>query len=220
MLVGNDVVDLRDPCSRPDAIHPRFDQRAFTQAERASILASGAAHRLRWSVWAAKESAFKVARKMDGGTRFLPREFAVRMISDARAEVNHRVGRIGVWLDQAEEWLHAVAAPLTRTTTGDVLGPRDGVADHRPRGTHARLARVQTESPAPTADGPSFEVRELACAGIGSFLSIRPGEIELATEGGIPVLCRRQRRLPVDVSLSHHGRFVACAWALHGLSRC
>ncbi len=217
MLVGNDVVDLHDPGSRPDAIHPRFDQRAFTQAERASIVASGAAHRIRWSVWAAKESAFKVASKLDRGTRFLPREFAVRMISDARAEVNHRVGRIGVWLDQAEEWLHAVAAPLTRVAGVDVLGPRDGVADHRPRGTHARLARVRTEDSASESDGPSLEVRELARKGIGSFLRICPGEIELASDGGIPVLCRRQRRLPVDVSLSHHGRFVACAWALHGL---
>ena len=220
MLVGNDVVDLHDPCSRPDAIHPRFDQRAFTRAERASILTSRAAHRRRWSVWAAKESSFKVAKKLDRGTRFLPREFAVCMISDGRAEVSHRVGRIGVWLDQAEEWLHAVAAPLPGVTTRDVLAPRDGGGDRRPRETHARLARVQTEPPARTSEGPSLEVRELARGAIGSFLSICPGEIEVATEGGIPVLCRRQRRLPVDVSLSHHGRFVACAWAPHGPSRC
>jgi phosphopantetheinyl transferase (holo-ACP synthase) len=57
LLVGNDVVDLRDPENQPEAIHPRFDDRVFTWAERARILAAGSPHRMRWVLWAAKESA-------------------------------------------------------------------------------------------------------------------------------------------------------------------
>ncbi len=219
MLVGNDVVDLHDRWSQPGRIHRRFDSRAFTAGEAAGILASRAAHRLRWSMWAAKESAFKVAKKLDDGTRFFPREFAVRMISDARAEVSHRVGRFSVWLDQAEGWLHAVAAPLADRPTDGSFGPRSGAGDSPPRGTQARLARVRAERSAGPDDGPSFEVRELTRAGVGSLLGICPTEIEVASEGGIPVLHWQQRRLPLDLSLSHHGRFIACAWAVHGLPR-
>ncbi len=207
MLVGNDIVDLRDPWSQPDKVHARFDTRAFTPAERAGILASGSAHHLRWSLWAAKESAFKVARKLDSDVRFFPREFAVRMLGNAKAEVSHRVGRFSVWLDGADEWVHAVALPMT---------------DPAPSGVGTRIGRVEKEDedPPDRADSPDrgerpgIRVREVARAAVGSVMNVPSAEIEIVAEQGIPTLCRRDERLPVDLSLSHHGRFVACAWAL------
>ena len=36
MLVSNDIVDLKDPSSQPEAIHPRLDTRVFTPGERAA----------------------------------------------------------------------------------------------------------------------------------------------------------------------------------------
>jgi len=89
LLVGNDVVDLRDPENQPGAIHPRFDERVFTPVERARLTDEATAHRTRWLMWAAKESAFKVARKLDPGVRFLPRRFRVDFEGDALAVVRH-----------------------------------------------------------------------------------------------------------------------------------
>ena len=65
MLVGNDVVDLHDPQSQPEALHPRFDARVFSLGEREALGASSSPHSLRWSLWAAKESAYKLAKKLD-----------------------------------------------------------------------------------------------------------------------------------------------------------
>ncbi len=53
MLVGNDVVDLHDPESSPEALHARFDARVFTTDERVLLSASDSMHELRWTLWAA-----------------------------------------------------------------------------------------------------------------------------------------------------------------------
>ena len=78
-MVGNDVVDLRDPESAPETLHPRFDTRVFSEAERAAIAASPDAARLRWKLWAAKEAAYKLARKISPTTIFAPARFEVAL---------------------------------------------------------------------------------------------------------------------------------------------
>ena len=58
-MIGNDIVDLRDPEVQPGASHPRFDRRVFAPEERSALAASGARERLRWILWAAKEAGRK-----------------------------------------------------------------------------------------------------------------------------------------------------------------
>ena len=122
MLVGNDVVDLRDPESRPEAIHNRFDARVFTSDERKALSASAAAHELRWTLWAAKESAYKVAKKLDPTVRFLPRDFVVGQIAEGRALVMHATGPFDVRLYRTDRWVSAVAT-LTVAHPSRTRGP-------------------------------------------------------------------------------------------------
>ncbi len=109
MLVGNDVVDLHDSENRPEALHARFDARVFTSDERAVLSASASVHQLRWTLWAAKESAYKVARKLDSAVRFLPKDFVVQQIAGGRAVVMHEIGPFAVLLDRTDDWVCAVA---------------------------------------------------------------------------------------------------------------
>ena len=211
MLVGNDIVDLHDPESHPGALHDRFDARAFTDDERAGLSVSASPHRLRWTLWAAKESAFKVAKKIDPGAVFHPRDFRVRQIGrgpagkektgEGSAVVSHAIGSFAVWLDRTDEWVHAVATP----SFADVPGAAGG---WWPCG--AGVERLQPEN----AD-PGRRVRELACEAVGSRLQLPPGRVHIEADGRIPVAFSGDRRLPVDLSLSHHGRFVAWAWGEH-----
>lgn len=204
MLVGNDVVDLGDPENQPGAIHPRFDERVFTPDERARLTlepTEATAHRTRWRMWAAKESAFKVARKLDPGVRFLPRRFSVQLMGSARAVVRHAAGRFDVSFSGADEWVHAIAM------LSDGSPFQDGSL--LKRGPLAVIEQLQRGKSA--ASGASARVRAMARSAIGSILSIAPSEIEIATAGRIPVALWRQLPLPVDLSLSHHGRFLACA---------
>ena len=200
MLVGNDVVDLHDPESCPGALHARFDARVFTSVELGALGVSGVAcqHDLRWTLWAAKESAYKVAKKLDPAVRFLPRDFVVERIAEGRAVVMHETGPFEVQLEQTDEWVHAIATVSAASAPSTTRPVGDGVE------------RLEV----PGAD-PSRTVRELTCQALGSWMSSPPGQIQIVTDGGIPVALWRNRRLPVDLSLSHHGRFVAWAWGEH-----
>ena len=195
MPVGNDVVDLHDPESQPEALHPRFDARVFSAGEQEALSVSGSPHSLRWSLWAAKESAYKVAKRLDAAVRFLPRDFLVRRVTEGRALVMHDTGFFDVRLYRTDEWVHAVA---TLTANGAASTGRLG-------GTG--IERMETSG----AD-PSRTVRASACAALNSRMQLPPGQVQIAADRGIPVALWRNRRLPVDLSLSHHGRFAAWAW--------
>ena len=138
MLVGNDVVDLHDPESRPEAIHNRFDTRVFTLNEREALSASASAHELRWTLWAAKESAYKVAKKLDSAVRFLPRDFMVRRITEGRAIVMHETGPFDVRLHRTDEWVGAIAtrmaanAAATMAANAASTTAANAASDHRP----------------------------------------------------------------------------------------
>jgi len=198
LLVGNDVVDLRDPENQPGAIHPRFDERVFTSTERERLTNEATVHRTRWLMWAAKESAFKVGRKLDLRVRFLPRLFSVQLEGKTSAVVRHAVGRFQVSFSGGDDWVHAIATRF------------DGAVDDA-SGPSAMVERVQEGRFAPAY--VSARVRSMARAAVGSVLSIAPPEIEIATAAKIPVALWRKLPLPVDLSLSHHGSFLACAWS-------
>lgn len=219
MLVGNDVVDLDDPENQPGAIHPRFDERVFTPAERARLTDGATSHRTRWRMWAAKESAFKVARKLDPGARFLPRLFSVQFEGHALAVVRHALGRFEVSFYGADDWVHAIA---TLSEGGGVGVSLDGTGEQpssSPRllgwEPSAMVERVQRGKS--MAAYASARVRAMARSAVGAVLDIAPCEIEIATAGGVPVALRGRSPLPVDVSLSHHGSFVACALSRSGV---
>ena len=205
MLVGNDVVDLRDPENQPAAIHPRFDERVFTRDERARVVAAASPHWMRWALWAAKESAYKVARKVDPRVVFSPRAFVVcapgELIGARHAligDVSHAVGLFQVWLEGTDEWIHAVAST-----------PGSGVAK---AGRELRSLGRAAARRMPGLEA-STRVRQLARSALASTLAIAPSDIVIAAAAKqVPRAWWRGRRLAIDFSFSHHGRFVACAW--------
>lgn len=195
-LVGNDVVDLRDRPSQPKAIHPRWDSRVFTSEELRRLADSPSIHRERWRMWAAKEGAFKVAKKLVPGLPFFPTSFSVELEGAVHATVVHDVGRFDVLLHETPECVHAVSTPE---------GSPPASSD---------LATVEGGPNLPSRS--SEQVRDLARGALGRVLALDPADIEISTVGGIPVVSSDGTPLPIDLSLSHHGRFVACAWVCSG----
>lgn len=193
MPVGNDVVDLQDPGNQPDSIHPRFDHRVFSDSELQLIEAVSSVserHVLRWTLWAAKESVFKLVQQCDETLQFRPRSFETRLpASDSvdSAQVRFEGSVYPVALDITQDRVHAVARnPGTKPVSG-----------------------IDRPARPPSAADASTLVRAQAARTIGRQLGIMPEEIEIT--GRIPRAVRNGKRLPVDISLSHHGRYLAHA---------
>jgi phosphopantetheinyl transferase (holo-ACP synthase) len=209
-MIGNDIVDLLDPDAQPSERTPAFDARVFTPAEQARIAASRDGVRERWIIWAAKEAAYKLARKCDARTPFVPKRFEVkpgtaRAAASPAAGRGHLQGRVswdgGVfdcdWIS-APGFVHALCRKPA-TPAPDCLA----------------IERVEAlGAPDARPDAPSRAVRRLARCEIARALGVDPGALEIRQTGRIPFLYLDQGPLAADLSLSHHGTRVAFACRL------
>jgi hypothetical protein len=186
-MLGDDVVDLRDPEARAASLHPRFDARVFAQEERVLLADSPDRTRLRWALWAAKEAAYKAARRLDAAVRFHPRAFVVR-----GGAVHHGGRCFRLRLEEAGGALHALAL------VGDL--PAGCLA----AGT-ARLA---------PGEEPGAAARALALRAAARLLGADLAELAVGRDGRLPHLLLRGEPAAASLSLSHHGRFAAFALAL------
>jgi hypothetical protein len=215
-MIGNDVVDLDDPESRSAARHARFDARAFTVAEQTMLRTSADGERLRWVLWAAKESAYKAARRDDARVTFAPARVAVVPDRDATASVadpRHpdpalcytvSVGdrRYRVLVRVGAGYAHAIACAVDAC-----VGMLWSAIARVPDAATASLVRD-----AATAS-PGALVRRLAIALLAGALREPPAALAIVRVGRMPVLTVRGRPAPLTLSLSHHGCYVACACA-------
>lgn len=197
--LGNDVVDLTGPRTRGKAQDARFLARVCTPAERARIVAAPPQERdrLLWQVWSAKEAAFKVARKRLGRPAFSPARFETSFASAGEGEVRFRGWAVPVAWQVSADFVHCLGA-----------WPR------RPSGILSAVRAVER------AEEPSEAVRVLA----RRLLAARGlSGVTIGREGREPPYLldlASGRRLPGEVSLSHHGRFVAAAiWLPEGFGR-
>ena len=186
-MLGNDVVDLSDPETQGPR-HARFDARVFTREERAALAAAPDPDRLRWSLWAAKEAAYKCLKKLAPETCFSPARFAVRLDTETSGTVEAGGRRLRVALFREGDALHAVAS--------DTADP----------GAALRALAQRSDD-----EDPSQAVRALAREAVAAELGCHPEQLAIVRDGRRPRL-RGIGGLPeLDLSLSHHGRFVAAA---------
>lgn len=199
-MVGNDIVDLGDPEAQPGATHPRFDTRVFTADEQALIATSPARLRARWLLWAAKESAYKVLRKSDLRTEFVPKRLAVRFVGvDYSAGVVETDGR---------------GIRFVATEDGDVI--------HAVAAANAEELRHAMWGVAPIGGADSsVATREFAIRALAPTLDVSVERLAIVTRQRVPQLYLDGLAVPGDLSLSHHGRYAAFAWqggALRGVT--
>ncbi len=199
-MLGNDVVDLSDPETSDDAIHPRFDARVFTDRERDAIASHVAPGELRWSLWAAKESAYKLLRQRDSNVIFSPREFEVDLDVQQRGEVRFNGERFSVRVCRSGSALHAIC---TRRCD-----------EKQPIAVQAmEICDVLDEGEADLS--PSIAVRRLAVRSVAEELAIDPKELSVVCDSNrVPHFQQSGNRLGLALSLSHHGRYVAFACRL------
>jgi phosphopantetheinyl transferase (holo-ACP synthase) len=198
-MVGNDIVDLRDPDSDSTSYRNRFDERVFSRSERKSIYRAPAPERQRWRLWAAKEASYKIARRRSISTVFSPRAFAVDCKEDSqthRVEVAHEGTSYFVAFDETAERIHAIA----------VTAPEDFAR------VLSGIDTIHSNGRASTSEDESSAVRNLACDSISRHFGFSRDRLEIRkSPSRIPRLYHGEDHLDLCVSLSHHGSFRAFA---------
>ena len=197
-MVGNDVVDLSDRSVVLGPRHPRFDARVFAPSEHRALRESAEPNPLRWAFWAAKEAAYKVAKKLDAAAVWSPLRFVVCFERGLEGAVDYEGRSIPVQVERDAERVHALATDRVES--------------------FARLRASVATFEGPPA-GASAAVRALAREHLAPLLGVAPEQLEIARRERIPVLRIAGSDAPFDLSLSHHGRFVAfaaeplCEWS-------
>ncbi len=182
--VGNDVVDLEDPAIAQTHLRERFVARVCAPSERALLAASADPKTTLWSLFAAKEAAFKAVSK-DGEVVFAHSKFVVT--ADFRS-VGYEKYVLWLKVEVDGPCVHAIAWT-------DDEQPIFGV---EPIGPDVD----------PSAAARALLVKRLGVPGLTIERAPKPG----SWNGfGPPKLFRDGVEVNLDISLSHDGRFVGFA---------
>jgi len=208
--VGNDIVDLGSPLAAGKSADARFVQRVFTGEERQSIAQSISPDRTLWSLWAAKETAFKAVMKLSPKVSSAPRRYPavlepVDSTGTVKGVVQTPLHTVQVRLCHQGDHLHCVGC----TGSPGRKNPLDsGIAEicGAERALYGQADRRA-----------SRQVRILAAQAIAGTLGCHRREVSITSRNLAEGLCCpsvrvRNRRQPMDISFSHDGRFVAFAF--------
>lgn len=88
-MLGNDIVDFSDEALQEKHKDLRFLDRVFTEEEKAAILMAENGSKLLWTLWSAKEAAFKACQKRNPHIIFSPKNF-IHLTPLGRGEVFYR----------------------------------------------------------------------------------------------------------------------------------
>lgn len=189
LRVGNDIVYRRDPHIAAHHLKRRFVDRVCSAGEAERVQASREPGLLLWSLWAAKEAAYKAVVKLRPGIPFAHRRFVV---AETLTGVRYEDLQLSLEVEANEEWVHAVAC----TGETDVLSSVERMEDGTDQKEAVRALAIE-------AVAARFD---LPRDGLGI---VRPPNAE--GRPGPPELLLCGRATGVDISLSHDGPFVACA---------
>jgi len=212
--VGNDVVDLLDPRTVGKVENVRFTARVLDERESRVVMDSPDPGESLWHHWAGKEATYKVVSKLRSEPPvFVHREFVVD-----RDGVEYQGRRFPLRITRDGMALHALScagASLDDVLPG--LGRLDQPDAPWSGSLEALMARLSEREADPVHSLSSAAVRLGARAALATAMNVAEGRLEIVCAPGITG--RRPPRVlldgspaDADVSLSHHGAWIA--WAI------
>ena len=233
--LGNDVVDLSHHGASGRSRDTRFLARVFTEEERDTILSASDPDRWLWIHWAGKEAIYKSVSKALGSppvfvhsrfvVRFLPGD--LRKSGDAHAQPpGDLLSGTGRYEDLSFQIRVEVSTSFVQAVSWSQR--LDGAKpDYRWDCQHTR----EETRGVPTKLRGLFSTDEWNCVThrasaltrirVREALAVRLGvevmDLQIRCRDGlpgrrIPTVWLRNREIPVDLTLSHHGAFLAWAF--------
>jgi hypothetical protein len=189
--------------------------RVFSFAEQAAIRESAHADALLWAFWAAREAAYKAVSKAAPGISSAPGRYPAAMVfcyrgnrpESGTGQVSTPAGVVPVRIVFSAEWVHCVAwagfPENLRANYFDaniIYGIQEIASDRRPVWVRESAA-----------------ARNAATERISEALNMNPDDIRIRREpgpqgSGPPRVYIKDEKTPMDISLSHDGRFAAYAF--------
>jgi phosphopantetheinyl transferase len=191
-LAGNDIVALNEPDNLSAPYRPRFLEKLFTPDEQAWIRQQADIGIASWCLWACKESAYKLGRKLGDPRSYSPKNIRVTPqgnmpATELKCLVHHNQRILPVTCYINPEFVHAIAA--LDMAHGDT---------------------IQTVFRAGNPDDVSISIRKAIISSISNRYGIAPAEIRIIQRSDkIPQLYAGNLPLPIDLSISHDGNWGA-----------
>jgi len=212
--IGNDIVDLKTPEAMGKSEDTRFVRRVLNASEQRLVEASTHPDTFLWALWAAKETAFKAVSKAFPDISSAPRRYPVLMDSkiireSAQGRVMTPHGSVEIKIDFQENYVHCIG----------IFGASDNFES-----IHCHIEETDTHAPqaaGSVSEKESFAVRRLAIENIAKSLHMNARNIRIIrhqTKNRIhpPAVYVNGKRQNIELSLSHDGRFAACAFLIQG----
>ena len=210
LRLGNDVVDLSLPDIQQKYLDQRFLQRVFAQSEQHTILSALNKSKVFWSIWAAKEAAYKACRKQFPKLVFAHQKFVLtdavlmqlQVIEHQRelmGVLHHNNLSILVQWHWAEDYVHCLGVLMRENS---LLNPWLNIKWN--------IAKIDINQ------DDSFQTRRMAKQFLLT-LNYDPLIEIIRIDDRSPPTLWLNKKLLVDheISLSHDGQFAAVAVLEH-----
>lgn len=203
--VGNDIVDLREPANAGKSRDSRFLKKILTSAEIDFVQNAENPDKALWSLWACKETAYKVIKKSCVDAAFLPRLWKVILknpeaaCSDGEVKITD-AETVYIRLFSHSRYVHCVGA--------------DSPAD-----LDRLVCKVEAlpEKENEKRIDPSLFVRKCLALSIADFFRLNLSDIKInrvqdKSELQPPHVYIAGKKSDIDISISHDGHLVAYAF--------
>lgn len=228
VLAANDVVDLQR-FSQRGHLSERFLQRVCTQSERDFVENSSKPQSALAAIWAAKETAYKLVTKISGRPVFVHRDFVVMCPEDFDFSAAHTALTVA-YRDLILEIL--ANCNLARMSAYCFYELPGAAADHELiaeamdiETAQSSLGEWQMAEAFTAAESQSIKLQESALVRmlckqrLAGRLDLDSDSVQIIRErenGDFkpPHVVVQNQRADIDVSLSHHGDWLAWAYAI------
>ena len=229
LLLGNDIIDLKEAGITGKSHSTRFVERVFSHEEKSSIAISENPDLTLWMLWAAKETAYKIISKITGPPVFSHKKFKttfLKQISKSKSEfrVVYDKWRFQIDLTTNINYIHAVGTPANISELPNYL-----LSEKVHQITHSELKDWQNTNLWPE----HFTKEELVsihhaesalvrfhCKNlIANKLKFAPERLQIirpskAHKPQPPFLLLDNKQTEIDISLSHHGLWLGLCYSI------
>ncbi len=203
--VGNDIVDLREPANVGKSRDLRFLKKILTDAEIEFVQNAENPDKALWSLWACKETAYKIIKKSRAHAAFLPSQWEVIFNKSKSTYVDGEIAVPSVPTFYFRLFSHTGYVHSVGTDCKDALEKMI-----------CNVVPLPQQANGVKPDASPF-LRECLTQNLARYFHLKSNDIKInrikeKNELRPPHVYIGGKKSDIDISLSHDGRFIAYAF--------